>query len=155
VARIYFEHRLSGDIGRELRALGGDLDQFLAALGDEDPAGPLGAEYRPPLDVVETADAIEIVADLPGVAKDALRVIFSRGAVIVAGRKNAPACEHRDAAFHLAERTFGRFACVVRLAAAVDAGRAKATLAAGELHLVLPRIEDRRGRDIAIAIESA
>jgi HSP20 family protein len=105
--------------------------------------------------VIETAAAIEIVADLPGVAKDALRVLFSRGAVIVAGRKSARSCEHRDATFHLAERTFGRFACVVRLGAAVDSGRAKATLAAGELHIVLPRVEDRRGRDIAIAIESA
>jgi HSP20 family protein len=155
VTRIYFERHPLTDVGSELDSLSSDLQQFLEFLDSDRASGPYGAEYRPPLDVIETAVAIEIVADLPGVAMDELRVVYSRGAVIVAGRKSAPACHHRDAAFHLAERTFGRFACVVRLSAAIDAGRAKATLAAGELHVVLPRVEDRRGRDIPIAIESA
>jgi HSP20 family molecular chaperone IbpA len=72
----------------------------------------------------------------------------------VTGRKRAPLCTHREAAFHLAERTFGHFACVVRCEVAVDASRARATLGAGELHVVLPRIDDRRGREIAITVES-
>jgi HSP20 family protein len=155
VMRISFERRPLADIGRELESLSADLQQFMADLANEDAIGPFGAEYRPPLDVMESADAIEIVADLPGVAKDAVRVVFSQSAVIIAGRKGAPGCNHRDATFHLAERTFGRFVCVVRLAVAVDATHAKATLAQGELHVVLPRVQDRRGRDVAIAIESA
>lgn len=111
-------------------------------------------EYRPPVDVIETASAIEIVADLPGIAPDAVRVAFSGNTLVVAGRKHTPHCAHREAAFHLAERTFGRFVCVVRCDTAVDAGRARATLRAGELHVVLPRIDERRGHEIAIAIES-
>jgi HSP20 family protein len=112
-------------------------------------------EYRPPVDVFETADAVEIVADLPGVPPDAVRVTFTENTLVVAGRKRAPQCAHREAAFHLAERTFGRFVCVVRCELAVDAGRARATLHAGELRVVLPRIDERRGREIAIAIESS
>jgi HSP20 family protein len=154
VARISFERRPLTDLSRELASLGADLQEFLAYLAEPESGGPYGAEYRAAFDVVETERAIEIVVDVPGVGKDALRVVFSRDAVIVAGRKGAPACEHRDATFHLAERTFGRFACVIRLGVAVDAGRAKATLALGELHIMLPRVEDRRGRDVAIAIES-
>jgi HSP20 family protein len=155
VTRISFERRPLGDISRELESLSPDLREFMAYLADDDVHGPFGAEYRPPLDVIETASAIEIAADLPGVVRDAVRVVFSQSAVIIAGRKAAPACDHRDATFHLAERTFGRFACVVRLGTAVDAARATATLDAGELHVVLPRVEDRRGRDVAIAIQSA
>jgi len=34
----------------------------------------------------------------------------------------------------------------------VDAGRARATLRKGELRVVFPRIEDRRGRQIRIPI---
>ena len=125
---------------------------------DFDAAGYPGdaeaVEYRPPVDVIETAAAIEIVADLPGVVPDAVRVTFTGSTLVVAGRKRAPHCAHRQAAFHLAERTFGRFVCVVRCDLAVDAGRARATLRAGELRVVLPRIDERRGHEIAIVIES-
>ncbi len=152
VTRIYFEHRPFRRVGRELEALGDDIRRFFE---DDDPSEPFGVEYRPLLDVIETADAIEIVADLPGVTKSSLKVVYTRGSLVVAGRKSPRACHHRDATFHLAERTFGRFACVVRLAAAVDGARARARLAAGQLHVVLPRLEDRRGRDVTIAIESA
>jgi HSP20 family protein len=144
VARIYFERRGGGeDVGRLLTWL------------EESPgaAGTAGPECRPPLDVFETAESLEIVADLPGVAIEAIRVLFTQNAVLILGHKAAPACQG-DVAFHLAERTFGRFACLVRLVTAVDAGRARATLRAGELLVSLPRIEDRRGRDIEIKVES-
>jgi HSP20 family protein len=111
-------------------------------------------EYRPSIDVVETAGAIEIVADIPGVPAESLQVIVTGGTVVVAGHKRAPHCAHREATFHLAERPFGHFACAVRCEVAVDAGRAHATLNAGELRIVLPRVDDRRGREIPITIES-
>jgi HSP20 family protein len=152
VARIYLERRGLRDVSRSLESLDAGLQGLLEALGGEPSAE---AEYRPPIDVFETHDGVEIVADLPGVAAAAIRVVFSRGALVIAGRKGAPACHHRDAMFHLAERTFGWFACIVRLGVAVDARRARATLRAGELHVAFPRVDDRRGRDIVIAIESA
>jgi HSP20 family protein len=104
------------------------------------------------MDVMETAEGIEILMDVPGVAAATIRLLFSQGTLIIAGRKMPGICAHREAAFHLAERTFGRFARAVRLTGAFDAGRASATLIAGELRIVLPRIEERRGRDIPILI---
>ncbi|MGH9370321.1 MAG: Hsp20/alpha crystallin family protein [Vicinamibacterales bacterium] len=104
------------------------------------------------MDVLEMADRIELLMDLPGVSGGELRILFSQGTLIIAGRKLPGACAHREAAFHLAERSFGRFARAVRLSGAFDAGRASATLVSGELRVVLPRIEERRGRDIHIQI---
>ena len=130
-----------------------EVAKLLAWLGESSPQA-LCAEYTPPVDVVDTEDAIEIVADIPGVPRDAVRVVFTQSAVVIAGRKAATGCEHREAAFHFAERTFGLFARVIRISAAVDATRARATLNAGELHISLPRIGERRGPDIPIAIES-
>jgi hypothetical protein len=40
----------------------------------------------------------------------------------------------------------------VRLSGAFDAGRARATLSAGELRIVLPKIHDRRGQPRTISI---
>jgi HSP20 family protein len=130
-----------------------ELRPFIDKLEADEPEAPSAVEYRPPVDIIETADAIEIVADLPGVSRSSLRIVFTSGTLVITGRKRPPACEHRDAAFHLAERGFGRFAWGVRLATAIDAGQARAVFEAGELRVTLPRIDERRGREIRIAIE--
>ncbi len=131
----------------ELRRLFDLLD------GEAQSRGSAG-ECNPPVDVIETPGAIEIAVDLPGVNKDDVHVAFARNTVLVAGTKEPKACRHTDATFHLAERAFGRFARVVRLAGALDAGRARAALTAGELRIVIPRIEERRGGEIRIPIET-
>jgi HSP20 family protein len=143
--RIYLERR---EMGEELRRL-------LDALDVETHASAPPGECTPPADVVETAEAVEIVMDLPGVPADQVHVVFSRGTILIAGMKKAASCGHSDAAFHLAERAFGRFARAIRLAGAVNAGAARATLSAGELRIAVPRIAERRGREIRIQVESA
>jgi HSP20 family molecular chaperone IbpA len=72
--------------------------------------------------------------------------------LVVAGEKLPSVCEHRDAGFHLAERSFGRFARAIEVEGAFDAGRAAATLTHGELRVVLPRIDERRGARVRIPI---
>ena len=142
--RIYLERRNMGD---ELKRLFDLLDGQARASGEP-------GECTPPLDVIESASAVEIIVDLPGVGRDQVQLAFARGTLLVAGTKRPSACSHHDAAFHLAERTFGRFARAVRIGGAVDAGGARATLESGELRVVVPRIEDRRGREIRIPIET-
>ena len=140
--RIYLERR---EMGEELRRLFDLLD------GESQAAGGTG-ECTPPLDVVESPTHLEIVMDLPGVKPDAVQLVFARGTLVIAGTKLPASCGHRDAAFHMAERTFGRFGRAVRVGGAVDAGQARATLLKGELRIVFPRLEERRGREIRIAI---
>ena len=137
MARIVFERQPDDEAARAF-----------AGLIEELRGSP---ECAPPLDVVEYADRVEIVVDVPGVALTGLRVVYSRGSVVIMGRKLPRVCSD-SVAFHLAERSFGRFARAVALAGAFDAGRASASLAAGELRVVLPRIDERRGRDIDIAV---
>jgi len=142
--RIYLEHEDMGDQWRRLVDL---------LEGKAQGALPPG-EFAPPVDVVETPDAVEIVADLPGLATDQIHILFARGQLTIAGLKRPTVCRHADAAFHLAERAFGRFARTIRLAGAVDVGRARATLEAGELRVVIPRIAERRGGAITVRIET-
>jgi HSP20 family protein len=144
VARIFLERRGLGDEARRL----------IDMLDRERPSAEMTGEFSPPLDIIETATTIEIIADLPGVAIDDVQVVFGRGLLVIGGRKLPPGCEQREAAFHLAERGFGRFARAVRLTGAFDAGRAQATMTAGELRIVVPRIEDRRGREIRISVNA-
>jgi HSP20 family protein len=101
-------------------------------------------ECHPPLDVLETDDAVEITVDLAGILPEALRVLFRGGVVLIVGEK-APPAGRGELTYHLVEREFGRFARAVRLDGAVNAGDAKATFRDGELLIVLPKIADRRG----------
>jgi HSP20 family protein len=107
------------------------------------------------MDVVETAAGIEVLIDLPGVPRSQISIVFSQGTLIVAGRKLPTSCAHQEAAFHLAEREFGRFVRAIRLSGAFDGGQARASLAQGELRVVLPRVQERRGSDIRIEITGA
>lgn len=130
----------------ESRQLVEDLRQVFAELAST--LGPehraCTGEYHPPLDVLETTTAVEIVVDIAGVTPEAVRVLFRGDVLIVAGEK-APAPSTDGPSFHLLERGFGRFARAVRLSGAFEIGQARAWLAAGELTIVLPKRPDRRG----------
>lgn len=120
-------HRLFGDLSRRLphvqRAYSG--------------------ECHPALDVLETDTGVEVVVDVAGVPADALRILFRAGVLVVAGDEQT---------FHLVERESGRFARAVRLHGAYDIDRSSATLRDRELTIVLPTLEERRGRPRLIPI---
>jgi HSP20 family protein len=104
------------------------------------------------MDIIETDDAIEVLLDLPGVAVADVEIVFASNVLLIAGRKLPAPCEDGGPAFHMAERAFGRFGRAITVDGAFDPARATATLRDGELRLILPRLEDRRGRRIRIPV---
>lgn len=129
-----------------------DATHLLMELDRDAPGvANLNGECRPPLDIVETTDVVEVVVDVPGVPIESLRVAVRRNTVLVVGAKQ-PAPPLPGSRFHLAERAYGRFARAVKLAGALDPGRATASVKWGQLRVSVPRIEDRRGRVIRIPV---
>ena len=115
----------------------------------------VAGECMPVVDVFETDRTVEIVLDLPGVAADAVRILIKSGVVLIVGEKERPILsKNTPASFHLVERDFGRFARAVRIADAVDAGQARARLSQGELRVVLPRRNERRGQGVLVPIDT-
>ena len=140
---------------KETVDLADDARRLLTELDREVPGvASLNAECRPPLDVLQTANALEIVIDIPGVRPDSIRIAVRRDTLLVVGAKMAPAADRR-LRYHLAERSYGRFARAVRVSAAVDPRKARATASAGELRIVLPNLEDRRGKMLMIPVDQA
>jgi HSP20 family protein len=129
----------SSELAEDIRQLFADI---AARLAHERRA--YSGECHPALDVLETTGAVTVIVDVSGVERDALRGLFRANVLIVAGEK-APEPGGGARTFHQVEREFGRFARAVRVSGAVDAGRARATLAHGELVITLPRLADRRG----------
>jgi HSP20 family protein len=145
-------------LSSEVRDLTDEVAQLFDEL-DRETGGPRrgpSGHCTPALDVQETAEALEVVMDLPGVSAAQVRVLLKNGALVIAGEKPSPYPGGRaDTTFHLVERGFGRFARAVRLAGAFDGGRTRAVLQGGELRVTLPRIEERRGREIHVPIATA
>jgi HSP20 family protein len=127
-----------------------DFRDWLTVLEGSGPS--TAAECTPPADVLDTPAGLEILIDLPGVPASSVQVIASRNVLLVAGEKLPPSFGESGAGFHLAERGFGRFARTIRFDGAYDVAQATASLTSGELRILLPRIEERRGREIRIPI---
>ena len=97
------------------------------------------------MDVIESEAGIEIVVDLPGIKADAVSITSPTA------RSSSPATSGQRAATRARPRSISPSAVsvasrAVQLGGAFDTGRARATLVAGELRIVLPRIDERRGR---------
>ena len=95
-----------------------------------------------------------MVVDVPGVNPESLRVAIKRDTLLVVGAKAAPAGATAQR-YHLAERSYGRFARAVRLNGAIDTRHATARAADGELRIVLPHLEERRGTVVMVPVETA
>jgi HSP20 family protein len=137
------------DLSQEVRRLFDDL-----ARRRPERRAFVSGECSPTLDVLETEHAVEIVADVPGIPADALRVLIKNNVVLIVGEKERAEPSRTPTSYHLVERDFGRFARAVRVQTAVDASRARATLAHGELRVAVPKLVERRGRETLVPIEA-
>jgi HSP20 family protein len=137
------------DLSHEVRRL---FDDLARRRPDRRPF--VSGECSPTLDVLETEHAVEVVVDVPGIPVDGLRVMIKNGILLIVGEKERGEPSRTPTSFHLVERDFGRFARAVRINAAVDASRARATLANGELRVTVPKIVERRGREVLVSIET-
>lgn len=81
------------------------------------PATQLGAAYwEPPIDLLETAGEVQIVAALPGVDPDAVQAFIDDGALVITGHRG-PSAAMRKAVIHHMELPQGKFARRVPLPA--------------------------------------
>jgi HSP20 family protein len=136
----------------DARDIAGEAHELLLELDRRLPGvAAVSGECRPAVDVIETARAVEVVVDLPGVPTESIRVALRRHVLLIVGAKLAAPIDP-TARFHVAERSYGRFARAVRITGAFDGSRASASAGSGQLRVVLPRVEDRRGQVVMVPV---
>lgn len=145
--------RLQGPWPSEVADFGEEIRRVFVELGRSFGAESLAGQCSPPIDVYEKDDAIEIVMDVPGVEAAAVRVVARGDTILIVGEKAARR-PRPESSFHLVERDLGRFARAVRLGHPCDTANARAHFTAGELHVSVPKIAERRGRSIEIPIST-
>jgi HSP20 family protein len=107
-----------------------------------------GVLLTPPVDIFEDAEALTVLADMPGVTPGHLTIDLHEGVLTITGHAATP--EGPNEVPVLQEYQAGTFQRSFTLSEAIDQERIQATLKNGVLRLRLPKVERAKPRQIAI-----
>lgn len=110
-----------------------------------------GEVMEPAVEVVETAAAIVVRAQVPGVAKEHLSVEVSPEGIRLTGASKAEATAP-DQRYHLQEICHGTFERTVPVPVPVESDQARATLRDGILEVTVPKSTQVRGKPVKIEV---
>lgn len=113
---------------------------------------PLAA-FKPPTDVCESADALWIRVELPGVPANQIKIALASDKVRVYGEKKKRSPRQKVLSHLCSERNYGRFSRVVPLRWTISVKDTKAELKNGVLMIRLPKTRDRRGSEFKVPIK--
>ncbi|TKB06360.1 Hsp20/alpha crystallin family protein [Desulforhopalus sp. IMCC35007] len=108
--------------------------------------------WSPRIDVSETDNSLEIVADLPGMEKKDIRVSLEDNLLTIKGERKEEK-ESKDKRYHTIERRSGSFYRAIRLPLEVEKDKIDATFKDGVLTLNLPKSKEAKEKVAQIAIK--
>jgi HSP20 family protein len=109
------------------------------------------AAWVPVVDIFEEPDHLRIVAEIPGVKPENVKIAVEDNVLTIQGTKEQVA-EERAEKVHRYERTYGAFERSFTLPGTVNAEAIKATYEHGLLTLTLPKLEKAKARQIKVDI---
>ncbi|TAJ19205.1 MAG: Hsp20/alpha crystallin family protein [Planctomycetota bacterium] len=107
----------------------------------------------PRIDVRESADAVHVEAELPGVDENDVELSLHEGMLVLKGEKKVESKQDHTG-WHQIERAYGSFQRVIGLPTEVDAAKVEATFEKGVLRVRLPKSAPARPSVQKIAIKS-
>jgi len=105
-------------------------------------------QYVPAVDIFETAEAVNVLAEMPGVAKEGVEIELENETLTIRG---TVASENRGGeTVLLSEFEPGNYLRKFTVAETIDQEKIQATMADGVLTLVLPKIAPAKPRRIEV-----
>ena len=129
----------------------GHLFAVLQEAADAQLAEVPGA-WVPPVDVCETANAICLRIELPGVLASQIKIGLNGNKLRIYGEKKKKQSRRRIISHLCSERSYGHFNRAVPLRWTISVRDAKAELSHGVLLIYLPKLKDRRGSEFKIPV---
>ena len=141
----------------ELQRLRDRVGRLYVALQEATEAeNPIASgAWAPPVDLCETENGISVRIELPGVAAEQIKIGLSNTKLRIWGEKKRRQARRRIISYLCSERSYGKFNRVVPLRWTICVRTASAELNNGMLLIHLPKIEDRRGSEVRIAVKDA
>ncbi|MFW6192596.1 MAG: Hsp20/alpha crystallin family protein [Gemmatimonadota bacterium] len=109
--------------------------------------------WNPAVEVTETADELELTAELPGMTRDDVEVELEDDVLTVSGTKKEVKQETEEdgeVTRRVAERSYGRFSRSFTVPSTVDADGISAEFSDGVLTVRMPKTSEAQGRKIEI-----
>lgn len=123
------------------------IDEFFRDF--ERPSTPEVATFRPAVDVVQVESGFVLRAELPGVAKDAVKVEVKEQILSISGEK--PASNYETKGYRYSEIGYGKFERTFHLSESIDLDRVEAKFESGILEIKLSLKPELGARQVSIA----
>lgn len=102
-----------------------------------------------PVDLWETSEAYHLRADVPGLTPDDIEINATSDTITFSGEVKAEAAGENDVWLRR-ERRYGKFTRSFTLPLQIDANKIDATFENGTLHLVLPKADEVKPKQIKV-----
>ena len=123
------------------------FEDVFSQPGSYDPDN-MGA-WRPPVDIVDTTEAILIYAEIPGVDKDEVDIEVKDNVLTIKGERESEKKEEKEG-FKRVEREWGSFYRRFSLPDTADAEKISAKSKHGVLEITIPKQEKVQPRKISV-----
>lgn len=131
-----------------VRRFSNDLDRLFEGFLSDDNGG--SKAYPVYLDLIESKDRYKIIADLPGMEKDNIKIMVEKDVLTVSGERSRIKDEEDDIVF--SERYYGSFSRSFRLPENVVKSGVSADYKNGILEVSVPKKEETKPREIEVKV---
>jgi HSP20 family protein len=125
------------------------MDRLFDRIWNGDIETPMLMDWAPAVDVSETADAVTIKMEIPGLDPKDVQVMLKDQVLTIRGEKKRET-EKKDERFYRKERMYGSFVRTIPLPTFVDEHKVNATFHNGLLTVSLIKAAEEKGTPIPI-----
>ena len=126
------------------------LSQFFGSAPACQASTESEANYAPAVDIQENDEAFVITADVPGIAKEDLKIDILDNTVTIQGHRKHESEEKKDN-FHRVERSYGSFKRNFKIPGGFVHDNTKAAFENGVLTLTLPKPDLQKPKRIEVS----
>ena len=134
----------------DLMGFSDDVERRMRKMFQEEDSEKPG--WAPRVDIKETDEDLEVVAEIPGMKKEDIKVSMHEGVLSISGEKKAEE-EKEGENWHRIERSFGSFQRSFYIPREVDESKISASYDDGVLSVKLPKREEARRKEIPIQVK--
>jgi len=137
----------------DVRRMQQQFEQAFGAAGLGLPTPVFKADWRPAIDVKETAEGLTVTAELPGLDQADIEISLEGDVLTLKGEKKAETTRE-EKGVHVQERVYGSFARALQLPFAPKPETVEASFAKGVLTVTLPKPPETPKPSSRIAIKA-
>jgi HSP20 family protein len=108
--------------------------------------------FSPKIDISEGEKNIKVVAEIPGVSKEDIKIVIQDNIISIEGEKKKEEVKE-DKNYHRTERSYGSFKRCFTLPAEVDSDNIEAKFENGVLNIDIKKLEPRKAKEKVIELK--